>query len=602
MIRSPFRRALLVSTAIATALTTTTFLAPGAKADPPVDPVIPASFSRVDIDAGITGAAFTAAGSVYGSETDLVTSAFGAFVPGVGGPPTPPAAGTVQLYRPGANIGTWTKVTVFDTSAAITFPNQPTIADVDGDDDNDILVPGGYFFDTYDPPGPSVGQDRGSLTWWENTGEGNAFVRHDILTAQPWAFHGAEFADLDGDGNDDIVTVGEQGKSPSDPSDDLVSLQFLAGNGDGTFAAPVELDTAGGSLPVVIDVDGDDRLDIVSAQYFGFPSGPGAVGMPSFQWWQQGGTIAPGGLDAGNFTKHAIANFENTAYGFQIRPIPDLHGDGKIGWVGTNHMSKLGPGGNFIPAYESVYEFTPGTDVTQPWAVTTLSNPADPADKMAARSAAGSLAPGVFGYGDIDGDGDIDLAVSGDGDEKVVGNCASTSTCARRLFWIEQGGDGTFVQHTLTGPTERFGQAGGAIVTDLDGDGANELAFSSFEQNTLAVWTRQGGGASQESSAITGFKTKTKKVKKASVQLKDPIAVAPGAGRTVLLQFRTCKPSSSTCAWKTYQSYASRADGKVVLRYRAQGKKSFWRVLVEETPAAAEATSAVRKVVLKKKK
>lgn len=591
------RRTKYIALATVAALAGTALLTQTAEADPPVDPAIPASFSRINVDTGITGAAFTVQGSVFGTEKNLVTSGFGAFVGGP--PPTPPAAGTVQVYRPGANLSDWTKVSVFTEAAGITFPNQPTLADVDGDLDVDVIVPGGYFFDTFDPPGPAAPQNRGSITWWENTGTATPFVRHDVLTTQPWAYHGVQFADVDGDTKKDIVTVGEQAKSPSDPTDDVVELQFLAGNGDGTFDAPVALSATGGSLPVVHDVNGDGRLDIVSAQYFGFPNGPGAVTMPSFRWYEQTGAIGPGGLDATNFTAHTIATFGSTAYGFQIVPVPDLHGDGKVGWVGTNHMSKLGPGGNFIPAFESVYEFTPPADKTQPWPATTLSNPADPADKMAARAAAGSAAPGVLGYGDIDGDGDLDLAVSGDGDEKVVGNCTSTNSCARRLFWIEQHADGSFEQHTLTGPTERFGQAGGAVVADLDGDGANELAFSSFERNTLAIWKRSGGGEPQASSSVTGFKTKTKVFKSART-IKDTIKVLPGSARTVRLESRDCLPDA-TCDWEVYASFVSNGDDKVKLKYAPPVGTTYWRVVVEETALASEATSGIRKLKVKEK-
>ena len=323
-------------------------------------------------------------------------------------------------------------------------------------------------------------------------------------------------------------------------------MELYAGNGNGTFDPPAIIATTGGSLPVVHDVNGDGRLDIVSAQYFGFPNGPAAVTMPSYRWYEQTGPIVGGALTSANFTPRTIATFGQTAYGFQIKPVPNFHGDGKLGWVATNHMSKLGPGGSFIPAFESVYELTPGADKTQPWAIKTLSNPADPADKMAARAAPGSAAPGVLGYGDIDGDGDIDLAVSGDGDEKVVGTCQASNTCARRLFWIEQKAGGTFVQHTLTGPTERFGQAGGAVVADLDGDGDNELAFSSFEQNTLAIWTRQGGGpALGDHRAVAGFEDQDRegRLEDAEDRSSDTITVTPGPDGRSLLQFRKCKPS-----------------------------------------------------------
>jgi hypothetical protein len=54
-------------------------------------------------------------------------------------------------------------------------------------------------------------------------------------------------------------------------------------------------------------------------------------------------------------------------------------------------------------------------------------------------------APGIFGTGDVDGAGDIDVALAGDGDERV--------------FWLEQKGPGQFATHVLEA---RLGQAGGS--------------------------------------------------------------------------------------------------------------------------------------------
>ena len=79
----------------------------------------------------------------------------------------------------------------------------------------------------------------------------------------------------------------------------------------------------------------------------------------------------------------------------------------------------------------------------------------------------------MFGHGDIDGDGDIDLAVAGDGDV--------------RTYWLEQTAPGAFVQHTIE---ESLGQASGALVVDLDGDGRSELVFTGYEDNVVNVYTR----------------------------------------------------------------------------------------------------------------
>ena len=88
------------------------------------------------------------------------------------------------------------------------------------------------------------------------------------------------------------------------------------------------------------------------------------------------------------------------------------------------------------------------------------------------------------------------------------------------------------------------------MVADLDGDGDNELAFSSFEQNTLAIWTRQGGGPALVTSAVQGFKTKNAKVD-AETKIKDTITVTPGPEREVVLQFRTCKPGEEPASGRS---------------------------------------------------
>lgn len=451
----------------------------------PADPPAPPDFTRVNVDTAVQGAGFTVVGEVFADEQNLVTTGFGTLSMGM-----PSSAGSLQVYRPRANLADWRKVSVFDAGAGIIFPNQPTLSDMDEDGDTDIIVPGGYFFDSF------IGQSRGTLTWWENQGASSAFVRHDVLTGQPWAYHGVQHVDLDGDGVKDLLTVGEQGGNPSSGADDQVQTQFLKGAADHTFAAPVALGDVGGSLPVVEDVDGDDDLDVVTAQYFDVGTGPEDAGRATFLWLEQGDD-EEAGLSAGDFTAHTIATLAQTetggrgvGMGFQIRPVPGFRGAGTVSWIGTNHTNRCTQ--PYLPA-EQVLELVPPADPTQQWAVSTLSNPVTstptcpdeykngtvplfPGENITSRPGYGQGAPGVFGYGDLDGDGDVDLAVAGDGD--------------RRLFWIEQLADGATVLHTLTDPGEEFGQAGGAVVVDLDEDGSSEIVFSSFDRNTLALWRR----------------------------------------------------------------------------------------------------------------
>ena len=182
----------------------------------------------------------------------------------------------------------------------------------------------------------------------------------------------------------------------------------------------------------------------------------------------------------------------------------------------------------------------------------------------------GQGAPGVFGYGDLDGDGDVDLAVSGDGD--------------RRLWWIENlGADGTAL-HRLTAAGDYFGQAGGAIVTDLDGDGANEAVFSSFDRNTLAVWHRDteqptGPVIRVPSSLRVGPEVRTVE-KGARVTWTIRFSGAPGGdrrsvtarfdptrGKTVQLGTVRLHRTGTSGVQRGSVSWRPRVDGRLVVTY-----------------------------------
>jgi len=441
------------------------------------DPATSPTYVRTTIDANIRGAAFTVSGDVKGDvRPEIVTTGFGniGFIPGVG--PVIPAAGTVQMFsntaknKQGGDIEYTEKTMIVSVADGITFPNKPTLADVDGDADIDVIVPGGYFFDSF------IGNARGSITWWENRANGGTWIRNNIITGSSFSYHGVQFVDLDGDGIKDITTVAEDAGSPTNAFDDIIKLQFLKGNGNGTFQAPINIGNGGGSIPNVSDVNGDGRLDVVSAQYFGqvlgqpfIPSFARTPDQASFVWFEQGGD-ASGGLTAANFTKRTIGAAQGPS--FEIRPVENFRGDGITRWIGTNHTNRniAFPPFSLYPE-PAVYEFTPGADVTLPWNAVKLTAPG----AFTVTGGPGQAAPGSTTAGDLDGDGDLDLAVSGDGD--------------RSVYWLEQKANGSFVLNQLPNAVG-FGQAGGQLAVDLNRDGINEMVFSSFDQNALAFWKR----------------------------------------------------------------------------------------------------------------
>ena len=427
-------------------------------------------YQGVLIDEGVPGAAFVVEANVRsGPKPELIVSGFGPVEVGPAGPVISDS-GTVTVYRRAyrgyadkKGKSRAIKHVVVGEDEMITFPNRAQPALINDDKRQDIIVPGGYFFDSF------IGQARGSLTWWENQKDGTRWVRHDIVTGSPFSYHSAVFEDFDGDGIADIASVAEDAGDPSNPFDDIVELQLFAGVGDGTFAPAATVGSGGGGLIEAYDVDGDGDQDIVSPQFFGdvaaqpfFPLEARNAASASFVWFEN--------LGGGAFSKHAIGLDQGP--GFMITAVENLLGDGITRWVATNHSNQnvTFPPLSLYPE-PAVYEFTPGADPRQPWNVRQLT----PAGAFPVTGSVGQAAPGSIAAGHLNDDDLIDLAVSGDG--------------ARGLYWMEQLADGSFLTRQLPG-SEGWGQAGGPVITNLGGDKKNEIVFGSFDLDSLGYWKR----------------------------------------------------------------------------------------------------------------
>jgi hypothetical protein len=214
-----------------------------------------------------------------------------------------------------------------------------------------------------------------------------------------------------------------------------------------------------GSFPSVADIDGDGDLDVASAEYFvKQPDGS----KESFAWFERL-TDPDAANPAGTWMRHTIDAQSGPSIHFC--PVDDLYGDGVRRWLGSNHTNTT----DGRPDPESaVFVFEVPADPKQPWKRTKIS------EGIKSRPIKGinfQAAPGLIGHGDIDGDGDIDVAVAGDGDA--------------RTYWLEQIAPDSFETHIIQ---EDLGQASGAIVRDLNGDGRSELVFSGYEANRVYVY------------------------------------------------------------------------------------------------------------------
>lgn len=401
---------------------------------PPL-PDSPITFTKHVVDGNNARAAFTIAADVLaGQGKELVTTSF---QNSSGGP------GTVSIYqRQGSGLDNWTRTEVVGVADGIKFPNEVTVADINGDGRQDMIVPGGFFTCTFFGA-PACG----SLQWFEQPVSG-PWIRHQIVPLGADRFyHRGVLEDVDGDGILDMVTNGETAND--------ALMEWFKGTASGdrfeTTARPIGY--GGGSLPIVRDVDGDGDTDVVSGQLFD-TSG-------AYIWFER--TAEPSLANPnGVWVRHLLDGY--LGQGFSITAVPNLRGDSVTRYVGTNHVNITAAGGG---AEEGVYEFTPGVDPTQPWAAQLRSQ-----GIRSGTGKPGQLAPGYFGYGDIDGDGDIDLAVSGDGDT--------------RLFWMAQQPDHSFQTYVID---TNKGQAGGAVIDDFDGDGHADIVFSSYDDNSVLIYS-----------------------------------------------------------------------------------------------------------------
>ncbi|MFZ5949831.1 MAG: FG-GAP repeat domain-containing protein, partial [Candidatus Rifleibacteriota bacterium] len=173
-------------------------------------------------------------------------------------------------------------------------------------------------------------------------------------------------------------------------------------------------------------------------------------------------------LGNGKWEKHQINREAGPS--IQMSLIPDLIGDGRTMAVLANHVNSSdkpeGPKeGVFImplPKEQAdLYNLWPAKMISQ-------GMKSRPSPMMMPQGA-----PGVFTWGDITGNGLVDIIIHGDGDPRV--------------FLLEQVSSGQFETVVLI---ENFPQ-GGVETADIDGDGNLEVIASSYEANRLIILQRR---------------------------------------------------------------------------------------------------------------
>ena len=417
--------------------------------------------ARLTIDDQARGPAFAKIKDMNGDgKLDLIVSKFGP----VGGFTIEP--GQITIYYQGASLSEWTQEEITSEVDPLYWPNGLEIMDVDGDGDQDVTVGIGFLIceilGRVDPNGDNIMPSPcGGLVWYER--DGDQWIRHDVVGPESGLFyHHWVLGDLDQDGVDDLFTVGERRYIDQGEVVDIAETQWFKGLTGGEFESTPRIVGPGmGSFATLKDLDGDGDLDAYSAEFFAdFES-------KSFAWYEQ--TEAPSATNpAGVWVRHVIDDQVGPA--IQFTWIEDLFGPGRSVFVGSNHTQTTGDDPD--PWESALFVYEPTEDIRAPWSGRQIS------ENIVSIARSNQAAPGIFGVGDIDGDGRKDILASGDGDPRV--------------FALIQGDNEQFTTWVLD---DNLPQAGAVRVRDLDGDGRSELIVTSYDQNVIYLYYPQEGGA-----------------------------------------------------------------------------------------------------------
>jgi formylglycine-generating enzyme required for sulfatase activity len=347
---------------------------------------------------------------------------------------------------------------VLSTSA--TTVRSVFAADLDGDGDNDVL---------------SAAYNADEISWYENTDGSGSFAAPVVITNLADRATSVSAADLDGDGDQDVMFTSVGGNE----------VAWMANDGAGSFGPEIAI-SSGATQPSMIraaDLDGDGDNDLLLGSETGatvawHENTDGAGTFGASQTIVTGGNVravyaadldGDGDLDvlSGSITDDRFAWYENTdglgSFGPQQiitttadNPIfvyaADVDGDGDMDALSASTQD------NKIAWYENDGSGSFGLEqVVSTNAVTALC---------------------IVGA-DLDGDSDIDLISASVGDNKVA--------------WYENtdglGGYGPEQVITTTASGARS-----VFVADLTGDGRVDVISGSQSDHTVAWFENQAGG------------------------------------------------------------------------------------------------------------
>jgi hypothetical protein len=342
------------------------------------------------------------------------------------------------------------------------------VADLNGDGIPDVAVTNGEpNSDQEYTVGVLLGNGDGTFQPAQTYGTGGVTPRQVII------------ADVNGDGNPDLVIVNQCGLSSTPCSNVEGTVGVLLGNGDGTFQAAKAYHSGGGYANgiAVGDVNGDGNLDLVVANSC---TGETCQGPPVVAVLLGDGT--------GAFVK--AHSYGSGGYLPSSITLADVNGDGKLDVLAVNQCT--GPRNESGCASGSV--------------VGVLLGKGDGTFKSARTYKTGGWQATGLVAADVNGDGKPDLVVANGCTTGSIEGCGSD---IRGVVGVLLGnGDGTF-QDAQTFDTDGE-YAMSVAAADVNGDGkldlvvANSCAagyFSKCYKSGVGVLMGNGDGTFQPATS-----------------------------------------------------------------------------------------------------
>lgn len=265
----------------------------------------------------------------------------------------------------------------------------------------------------------SASYQAGEVDWYENDGF-QVYSAHRIDALTGHGIYAVAAADLDGDGDVDVLIAPDQSE-----------ISWYENDGDQHFTRhTISTNSLGGNNVIPVDFDGDGDLDVVSSS---FDTG-------DVSWFENDG--------AENFTTHLISATGGSA---ESAAVADIDGDGDLDVVASTYFDSK------IEWFEN--------DGDQNFAVHQI-------DKATTNFT--NFFKSVV-TADVDGDGDTDIAAVSFRDNKII--------------WYENDGHEVFTSHLI--PNTGDGPVS-LSIGDLDGDGDQDFLAAASRNHQIAWYKNDG--------------------------------------------------------------------------------------------------------------